>query len=215
MNVLSLFDGMSCAQIALRELGIKIDRYYASEINKHAVKQTQLNFPDTIQLGDVGVAVVVVGLHRADFQAPHGVGEGDSVITALFPCLESGGSGCGTCAAVGVDVDVLGHRSTTAPAEQTATVAVEGEQTESGSGYAEAETGAGYAFGSVVFLLVVVNVGFLLHDFLVCSFHNYEVFLIAEQHRSVLQKYKSGMDGLSSYFSVISELFPNCFASLA
>ena len=53
MVVLSLFDGMSCAQIALRELGIKVDRYYASEINKHAIKQTQLNFPDTIQLGDV------------------------------------------------------------------------------------------------------------------------------------------------------------------
>lgn len=53
MNVLSLFDGMSCARIALRELGIKVDRYYASEINKHAIKQTQLNFPDTIQLGDV------------------------------------------------------------------------------------------------------------------------------------------------------------------
>lgn len=53
MNVLSLFDGMSCGRIALRELGIKVDRYYASEINKHAIKQTQLNFPDTIQLGDV------------------------------------------------------------------------------------------------------------------------------------------------------------------
>lgn len=53
MTVLSLFDGMSCGQIALRELGIKIDRYYASEINKHAIRQTQLNFPDTIQLGDV------------------------------------------------------------------------------------------------------------------------------------------------------------------
>lgn len=53
MNVLSLFDGMSCGQIALCELGIKVDRYYASEINKHAIKQTQLNFPDTIQLGDV------------------------------------------------------------------------------------------------------------------------------------------------------------------
>lgn len=53
MTVLSLFDGMSCGQIALRELGIKVDRYYASEINKHAIKQTQLNFPDTIQLGDV------------------------------------------------------------------------------------------------------------------------------------------------------------------
>lgn len=53
MNVLSLFDGMSCGQIALRELGIKVDCYYASEINKHAIKQTQLNFPETIQLGDV------------------------------------------------------------------------------------------------------------------------------------------------------------------
>lgn len=53
MNVLSLFDGMSCGQIALKELGIKVDKYYASEIDKHAIKQTQLNFPATIQLGDV------------------------------------------------------------------------------------------------------------------------------------------------------------------
>ena len=53
MNVLSLFDGMSCGQIALKELGIKIDTYYASEVDKFAIAQTQLNFPDTIQLGDV------------------------------------------------------------------------------------------------------------------------------------------------------------------
>ena len=53
MKVLSLFDGMSCGQVALRELGVPIERYYASEIDKHAIKQTQLNFPDTIQLGDV------------------------------------------------------------------------------------------------------------------------------------------------------------------
>lgn len=53
MVVLSLFDGMSCGQIALKELGIKVDTYYASEIDKHAIKQTQLNFPDTIQLGNV------------------------------------------------------------------------------------------------------------------------------------------------------------------
>lgn len=53
MNVLSLFDGMSCGQIALKELRIKPDIYYASEIDKFAIKQTQLNFPDTIQLGDV------------------------------------------------------------------------------------------------------------------------------------------------------------------
>lgn len=53
MRVLSLFDGMSCAQIALRELGIIPEVYYASEIDKPAIGQTQLNFPATIQLGDV------------------------------------------------------------------------------------------------------------------------------------------------------------------
>lgn len=53
MNVLSLFDGMSCGQIALTELGIIPDIYYASEIDKFAIAQTQLNFPDTIQLGSV------------------------------------------------------------------------------------------------------------------------------------------------------------------
>lgn len=53
MNVLSLFDGMSCGQIALKELGIKPSIYYASEIDKHAIAQTQLNFPDTVQLGSV------------------------------------------------------------------------------------------------------------------------------------------------------------------
>lgn len=53
LKVLSLFDGMSCGQIALRELGIEVDAYYASEIDKFCIAQTQLNFPDTIQLGDV------------------------------------------------------------------------------------------------------------------------------------------------------------------
>lgn len=53
MNVLSLFDGMSCAQIALERANIKVDRYYASEVDKYAVKVTQANYPDTIQLGDV------------------------------------------------------------------------------------------------------------------------------------------------------------------
>lgn len=53
MNVLSLFDGMSCGHIALQKLGIKVDRYFASEVDKNAIKVTQHNFPDTIQLGDV------------------------------------------------------------------------------------------------------------------------------------------------------------------
>ena len=44
---------MSCGQIALRELGIIPEKYYASEIDKHAIAQTQYNFPDTIQLGSV------------------------------------------------------------------------------------------------------------------------------------------------------------------
>lgn len=53
MNVLSLFDGMSCGQIALKELNIKVDKYYASEIDKYAIQQSMLNFPNTIQLGSV------------------------------------------------------------------------------------------------------------------------------------------------------------------
>lgn len=53
INVLSLCDGMSCGQIALIELGFKINHYYASEIDKNAIKCTQDNFPDTVQLGDV------------------------------------------------------------------------------------------------------------------------------------------------------------------
>jgi DNA-cytosine methyltransferase len=51
--VLSLFDGMSCGEIALQKLGIKVKQYYAAEIDKHAIQVTQHNFPDTIQLGDV------------------------------------------------------------------------------------------------------------------------------------------------------------------
>lgn len=53
MNVLSLFDGISCGQVALLRAGIQIDRYYASEIDKNAIQVTQTNFPNTIQLGDV------------------------------------------------------------------------------------------------------------------------------------------------------------------
>lgn len=51
--VLSLFDGMSCGQIALERAGIKVDKYFASEIRPHAIKVTMNNYPNTIQLGDV------------------------------------------------------------------------------------------------------------------------------------------------------------------
>lgn len=53
LNVLSLFDGMSCGQLALRKLGIKVNGYLASEIKPHGIEVTQHNFPNTIQLGDV------------------------------------------------------------------------------------------------------------------------------------------------------------------
>jgi DNA (cytosine-5)-methyltransferase 3A len=53
INVLSLFDGMSCGQLALQKAGVKVNQYFASEIKNHAIKVTQLNFPNTIQLGSV------------------------------------------------------------------------------------------------------------------------------------------------------------------
>lgn len=53
MNVLSLFDGMSCGQQALERVGIKADNYFASEIDKYAIKVTMANYPNTIQLGSV------------------------------------------------------------------------------------------------------------------------------------------------------------------
>jgi DNA (cytosine-5)-methyltransferase 3A len=53
MNVLSLFDGISCGQIALNRAGIKYDNYFSSEIDWSAIEVTQYNYPKTIQLGDV------------------------------------------------------------------------------------------------------------------------------------------------------------------
>lgn len=53
MNVLSLFDGMSCGRIALERAGIQVNKYYASELDKYAIKVTQANWSETIQLGDV------------------------------------------------------------------------------------------------------------------------------------------------------------------
>jgi DNA-cytosine methyltransferase len=53
MNVLSLFDGMSCGQIALNRLGINYENYFAAEIDKHAIAVTKANYPNTQHLGDV------------------------------------------------------------------------------------------------------------------------------------------------------------------
>lgn len=54
--MLSLFDGMSCGQIAFKQLGIEVDRYISYEIDKYAISVTQLNFPNTEQCGDVFAA---------------------------------------------------------------------------------------------------------------------------------------------------------------
>lgn len=53
MNVLSLCDGIACGRIALERAGIKVDKYYASEINKPSIKVALDNYPDIIELGDI------------------------------------------------------------------------------------------------------------------------------------------------------------------
>ena len=53
MNVLSLFDGMSCGQIALNRAGVKYNKYFASEVDKYAIKVAQANYPHTHHMGDV------------------------------------------------------------------------------------------------------------------------------------------------------------------
>lgn len=53
MNVLSLFDGISCGQVALERAGIRVDKYFASEIKETAIRVTTKNYPNTIHLGNV------------------------------------------------------------------------------------------------------------------------------------------------------------------
>ena len=94
MNVLSLFDGMSCGQIALNRAGIKYDNYFASEIEKHAIKVTQHNYPNTIQLGDVTkvngndlpkIDILIGGSPCQDFSRGNAVRDGlNGVKSGLF-----------------------------------------------------------------------------------------------------------------------------------
>ncbi len=53
MNVLSLFDGISCGQLALQRAGVTVKNYFASEIDKHAITVTQHHYPNTVQLGSI------------------------------------------------------------------------------------------------------------------------------------------------------------------
>lgn len=62
MKILSLFDGISCARVALERTGIPVEAYYASEVDKYAITVSQRNWPDIIQVGSV------VGLDTAQFK---------------------------------------------------------------------------------------------------------------------------------------------------
>ena len=53
ITVLSLFDGISCGRVALERAGIKVNKYYASEIDKNAMQISKNNYRDIIQLGDI------------------------------------------------------------------------------------------------------------------------------------------------------------------
>ncbi|MFQ6608943.1 MAG: DNA cytosine methyltransferase, partial [Fidelibacterota bacterium] len=53
LNVLSLFDGISCGRIALERAGIKINKYFASEVDKYAIKVSKSNYPDIEHIGDI------------------------------------------------------------------------------------------------------------------------------------------------------------------
>lgn len=94
MNVLSCFDGMSCGQIALNKIGAKIDKYYASEIKPFAIKVTQENFPNTIQLGDITkvdglvlpkIDLIIAGSPCKDLSSANKTKDGlDGVKSGLF-----------------------------------------------------------------------------------------------------------------------------------
>lgn len=83
MVVLSLFDGISCARVALEQAGIKLTKYYASEIDKYAIKIAMKNYPDTIQLGDVTkISITKDGIMV------------DGVVIGPIPDFICGGSPC-------------------------------------------------------------------------------------------------------------------------
>lgn len=75
MNILSLFDGISCCRVALERANIPVDKYYASEIDKYAITVAQKNYPSTIQLGDV--------TKWQDWDINFG---SIDIVTAGFPC---------------------------------------------------------------------------------------------------------------------------------
>jgi DNA (cytosine-5)-methyltransferase 3A len=90
MNVLSLFDGMSCGQIAFDKLGIKFNgvdnKYFAAEIKKSAIKVTKHNYPNTIHIGDVARVNYKDGVLYTEFGS-YNVGKIDYLIGGS-PCQD-------------------------------------------------------------------------------------------------------------------------------
>lgn len=97
INVLSLFDGISCGQYSLELAGIPVKKYYASEIDENCIKITQKNYPNTIQLGDVR------NLNLTDFVC---VPCEDDLIDLLI-----GGSPCQDLSIAGTRKGLEGNRS--------------------------------------------------------------------------------------------------------
>lgn len=92
MNVLSLFDGMSCGMIALERLGFKVDNYFSSEIDKHAIKVSEDNYPGIIRLGDVTnwkkwdlpkIDLIIGGSPCQDFSEARAYGSGCREVKGL------------------------------------------------------------------------------------------------------------------------------------
>ena len=86
MNVLSLFDGMSCGQIALERAGIKVDNYFASEVDEYAIKIAMKNYPNTIQIGNVQ-KVKASDLPEIDLLIGGSPCQGFSCFSSLQDCL--------------------------------------------------------------------------------------------------------------------------------
>jgi DNA (cytosine-5)-methyltransferase 3A len=101
MNVLSLFDGMSCGQIALNKLGITNYTYYAAEIKNSAIKVAKFNYPNTIHIGDVTKVKYIDGVLSTEL-GQYNVGKIDLLL---------GGSPCQDFSIAGLQKGLLGERS--------------------------------------------------------------------------------------------------------
>lgn len=93
MNVLSLFDGMSCGMIALGRANIKVNNYFASEIDKYAIAVSKDNYPNIIQIGDVTKVSFKDGILYTEYNQ-HNIGKIDLLIGG-FPCQDFSFAGKG------------------------------------------------------------------------------------------------------------------------